>query len=341
MPRAAVRSITGLIGNNPPPDVIQFKVDQDTVHVGGAITGTVQLVGYEHRRKSPSVHLVLHGLEYTVVALPQSADNSMGRDYLKKNTTESKILIREELTMPDCGKKPQPFRFALPEDLPGTLRCVLDGTDPLLPSQCQIKYTVTASIHNQLGGEPSCTLVTHPIVVMHKEEIPESTPLDYMLPVSVEASIDILFKSIFSCGSMCAQNHTDEPIAKERYILLDTAFGKDFLYLSAGQSLKLLVQDWFGQLRGRGVWMIRVIEELRWTAQGRTAHNRQTWDLFANHHELPTTLRRSYDQKKTSLLTVRHEIVVYLTTRGPSKEILATTEPIPVRILSSNRGWDA
>lgn len=342
MPRVSVRSITGLIGNNPPLDVIDFKVDQDSVNVGGVITGTVFLTGCEHRRTSPSVRLVFHGLEYTVVAFPQSKDNSMGIDYLKKHSSASTDLTREELIMSDCGKKAQPFRFVIPDHLPSTLRCVLGGTDPTLPSQCQIKYTVTASIHNKLGGEASCTLVSHPVVVLPKSNIDKNTPLDETLSVAVEAPIDILFKSFFSCGNKADACSPDEEIT-ENYILLDGISGleKGFLNLSAGQSLKLKVQDWLGQLRGKGVWMIRLSEELRWSAQGRTAHSRQTFDLYANHHEIPTTLRRSYDPNNTSLMTVQHEIVVYLTTKGPEREILATTEPIPVRILSSHRGWDA
>jgi RNAse (barnase) inhibitor barstar len=59
-------------------------------------------------------------------------------------------------------------------------------------------------------------------------------------------------------------------------------------------------------------------------------HNQDTWDLFANHHELPMTLRWSHDPKKPTLLMVCHEIVVYLITKDPSKEILTMTEPIPV-----------
>ena len=342
MPRAAVRSIQGLIGNNTRADVIDLHIDNHKVRVGGAITGTVKLVGYEDRRNVPLVHLEFEGLENTIVAFPQDEDNAMGVEYLKKHTTETKILIREEVEMPDCGNKPQPFRFPIPDDLPGTLRCILDGTHPTLPSQCQIKYSVTATIHNQHGGEPSSTLVSHPILVLPQKEIPNSKPIDPSIRVSAEASsLDVLFKSFFSCGNMiCADTETD-PIAEAKYVLLEATLQKDALYLSAGQALKLEVSDWWGQLKGRGQWMMKISEELRWKAQGRIAHSRQTWDLYANHHELPTTLRRSYEPKKPSLVSVSHELVIYLTTKDVSKEILATTEPIPVQILSSDRGWDA
>ena len=333
------------MGRNPLPDhVIDFQVDNDSVHLGDAITGTVRLNGYENRKQIPQVHLVFHGMEYTVVALPQESYNEMGFDYLKKHTTEKNDLIRSELTVENCGQKAQMFRFPIPEDLPSTLRCVLGGTDPTLPSQCQVKYTVTASIYNTKPGENSSagrTLVSYPITVLPKKEVPKSTPLDPSITVSVENSLDVIFKSMFSCGSLClAPEELDDPISKETYILLDTAVDVD-LKLSAGQSLQVDIRDFWGQLKNRGSWMIKITEVLQWSAQGRIAQDKQTWDLFANHHEIPTRVRKSYQPKFHSLLSIRHELVVYMASKDGSRDILATTEPIPVQILSTNRGWDA
>ena len=340
MPRAAVRSIAGMTGRNPLPadHVIDFHVDNDSVHLGDAITGTVRLNGYENRKEIPQVHLVFHAMEYTVVALPQEEYNEMGMDYLKKHTSEKNDLLRSELTLEDCSKKAQPFRFAIPDNLPSSMRCVLGGTDPTLPSQCQVKYTVTASIESGSAGR---TLVSYPISVLPKKEVPESTPLDPSITVSVENSLDVIFKTMFSCGSLClAPEEYDDPIIKETYILLDTAVDID-LKLCAGQSLQVDIRDWWGQLKGRGVWMVKLTEDLQWSAQGRIAHDKQTWDLFANHHEIPSRVRKSFQPKFHSLLSIRHELVVYLASKDGSKDILATTEPIPVHILSTNRGWDA
>jgi hypothetical protein len=368
--RAAVRSITGLTGTNPPPscDRIDLRVDQRSFHVGSSVTGTVQLHHDELRSSSSvpnnkSVYLVLEGVESTVVAFPQTSDNSMGMDYLKKHTTEQHILTRQELTLEYCSK-PQIFRFALADNLPSTLRCVLDGTDPTLPSQCNIKYTVTASIYN---NNSSKLRVKHPITVFPKKE--STIPLDPVISVSVGSSLDVLCNSFFSCGGLF---NVDEPMIandndnSNNYILLESSHDHNLLHLSAGQVLKVdVVKDWLGHLSRRAttttVWMMRVSEELTWKAQGRTAHNRETWELFANHHELPTTLRPTYNHDTThhnhndrnahahahahahgSLIQVKHELVVYLTTKkNGAKEILATTEPIPIQIVTSNRGWDA
>ena len=94
--------------------------------------------------------------------------------------------------------------------------------------------------------------------------------------------------------------------------------------------------------------MIKLTEELQWKAKGRTAHNQQTWNLYANHHELPTTLSPSYDGMEQSLIQIRHELTIYMTTKdatatatATAKEILASTAPIPVRIVSTRAGWDA
>jgi hypothetical protein len=78
------------------------------------------------------------------------------------------------------------------------------------------------------------------------------------------------------------------------------------LYLSAGQSLKFRVQDWVGQLKGRGVWMIRVIEALRWTPahkdKRRTIYKPAEFFLFANHHELDLP-RKIYDEIKSQTIS--------------------------------------
>jgi len=89
------------------------------------------------------------------------------------------------------------------------------------------------------------------------------------------------------------------------------------------------------------VWMIRVIERRRWKAQGRVARSRQCWDLEANHDALPTTLRRSYDHDVNALLKVTHEMIVYVVRKNAPKIVLATTQPIPVQIVTSSWGGDS
>jgi hypothetical protein len=83
--------------------------------------------------------------------------------------------------------------------------------------------------------------------------------------------------------------------------------------------------------------MMRLTEELQWRAKGQTAFNQQTWNIYANNHELPTNLSPSYDTNEQSLVQVRHELTIYMTTAdatATAKEILASTAPIPIRIVS-------
>jgi hypothetical protein len=375
MTRAAVRAITGFCGLNPPANEIDLTVDQSTVHVGSAISGTVQVIGeYAH---DVSVTIVLGAVEYCVVALSAQQlkeHGNVGKEYLKKHTTERHILCNEEITLHNA-EHPAAFRFALPKNLPGTLRCVLDGTNDLLPSQCQIKYSVTASIVNH--SMSASRQISHPIVVLPRTE--SDIPLDSSMQVSVGSSMDVLYRNIFSCGgsetvlwpscstkSKPTQDDADDTISvfeeilegnssieeeendenMQPNIMMKTIMAKPnfildssctSLNLGAGQKLEVSVKDWFRQLK-TGIWMIRFIEDLSWVSQGRTARSQQSWDLYANHHELPATLRQSFS---STSISVKHELIVYLATKDTSKDIMAMTEPIPVTIVSNQRGWDA
>jgi hypothetical protein len=357
--RAKARCIATTTGDNPPTDDISLKIDQDVVHVGGEITGTINYHG------PLDVQVVLEGVEWTVVALSgngNTKDGKMGVEYLKKHTSQRRALLREERV--HSPGESTGFRFGLPEDLPGTLRCVLDGTDPTLPSQCQVKYTVTATIAND---EHNKAEICSPIVVLPKKEA--GIPIDPSIGVSIGSFVEALHQTLFECGTdfFCCTRESPEdnesvtiassklplqdqdPIGmmKDNCIFLETS--KNQLHLTPGQKLSVDVQDVFHLLYNRrpnSVWMIQLTEELQWRAQGRKAHNQQTWHLYANHHELPATLTPSYDDHDTqSLFHVRHEIIIYMTTASTkdssAKEYLASTAPIPVKIVSSRAGWDA
>lgn len=333
MTRASVKTIAGFSGVNPPKDVIDLTLDKDEVHAGCDVTGTIRMLG-----KTPvkSIHLILEGIEYSVVAFPGGSDNQMGLEYLKKHTTEKRIVTKQEMLL-DCAK-PQIFRFSLAENLPSTMKCRIDGSDPTLPSQCQITYTVSATVY----GKSSKAQVSHNLVVLPK--IHAISPVDPCITVAIGSILDFFLKTMFSCGDTLCQ--VEEPdvetsMAEEKYIILEP--NPTSLRLSVGQLIKVDVRDWLGLLSNPNyVWMIRLVERLSWTAKGRVARFRQSWDLYANHNEIPSTLRRTYDQDSKSLSKVFHEIIIYVKKKDSPKEvILATTEPIPIQIVSSSRGWDA
>lgn len=355
--RAKARCITSYIGDNPPTDDIFLKLDRDQVHVGTEITGKVEY----HGTHNHTVRVVLEGIETTVVALSNTMDETMSAEYLQKHTTEKQVILHEERVMEAAvASKISPsfgFHFGLPDDLPGTMRCVLDGTDPTLPSQCQIKYTVTATISNDgnNGRKEICCVV----VVLPKKEA--DVPIDPSMDVSIGSISEALYQTLFDCGTdlwFCTGDtptmddeitkqkqslQDQEPLAmiRDNCIFLETS--KARLNLTPGQKLSVNVRDWFRLLGGRrknSVWMMKLTEELRWRAKGRTAHNQQTWNLFANHHELPTTLSPSYESSAQSLFHIRHELTVFMTTKDASNEVLASTAPIPIRIVSSRSGWD-
>ena len=355
--RAKARCITTTSGDHPPTDDISLKIDQDRVHVGGEITGAINYHG------PLDVQVVLEGIEYTVVALTGTAgDGKMGMDYLQKHTSQQRVLLREEVLL--SSTESMGFRFGLPEDLPGTMRCVLDGTDPTLPSQCQVKYTVTAIVAND---EENRTEVCCPVVVLAKKE--SGVPIDPSISVSIGSFVEALHQTLFECGTdfFCCNRESPEdnesvtiasskvplqdqdPIGMTQDSCIFLESSKKELNLTPGQKLSVDVRDAFHLLYNRrpnSVWMIQLTEELQWKAHGRKAHNQQTWQLYANHHEFPATLTPSFDHDPQSLFHVRHEMIIYMTTASPkdspaAREYLASTAPIPVKIVSSRSGWDA
>lgn len=334
-------------------DMINLQLDRSRVHVGDTIAGTVQL-----QENSPTslVKLVLEGVQYTVVALKQSRDNNMGIEYLKKHTSEQQVLTRQEvlLDLSSSSSSKQPFRFIIPSGLPGTMKCVMSGTDPQLPSQCHIYYNITASIFKNT----STTQVSKAIVVIPQTE---DTPLDSSISVSVINPIKSIATTLFQCGSLNAIETEDEQEgghAVDECVLLgddETLFldktsqifsltcdnSQRTLHLAGGQVVMVHVSDWLGRQLS-GIWMMQLVEEITWWARGRSSSSISRWNLFANHHELPTTLQRTYENPH-SLLSVKHRLIVYLTTNeeDPSKEVLACSQPFPISIVSNTRGWDA
>ena len=361
--QCAVRALTGFpFCGLHAQNEIYLHIDQPTVHVDSVVTGTVQVVGeYAHEVVA---EVILEGIEYCVVAMSkeETAGRRLSKDYLKEHTTEARVFLKKEMTVHDA-EHPSLFRFALPKDIPGTLRCVLGESNPILPSQCQIKYTVTARILNQ-GAKQE---IEKSVVVIPRKE--SEFPVDRGIQVSsAKSALDVLNRNIMSCGGGAAAamqcdklvvpdgvqlfpaSTEDEILAEEnsgdlasdtfmelassKHIRLEAS--RSSLCLTAGTPLEVSVTDWFRQLKP-GSWMVRLMEEVNWRAQGRKEKSRQIWDLHANRQELPATLRRSF---AGSIASVRHELIVYLMDDA-TKEVLASTEIIPVLIVGNARGLDA
>jgi hypothetical protein len=362
--RAKARCITSYIGDNPPNDDLILRLDRDQVYAGTEITGNVEY----HGTINHTIRVVLEGVEISVVAFSHQMENGpTGLGYLQKHTSQERVILHEERVVEGAvSSKISPlfgFHFALPEDLPGTMRCVLDGTDPTLPSQCRIKYTVTAIISNDddSGRKEICAVV----IVLPKKG--DDVPVDASVDVSIASISEALYQKLFDCGFcgidllFCTGEtsslddtanhqkplHQKHPMSRisDNCIFLETS--KKQLNLTAGQKFEVHIRDWFrllGRRRKGSAWMMKLTEELQWRAKGRTAYNQQTWNIYANHHELPTTLSPSYDGNEQSLVQVRHELTIYMTTvkaAATAKEVLASTAPIPIRIVSSRSGVDA
>jgi hypothetical protein len=299
--------------------------------MGSEVTGYIRLTGDPANTK---VRVTFEGAESTVVAFPDNGDNSMGLEYLRKHTTDRIVITQQDMVM-DCATQ-QKFRFAVPDNIPGTLRNRVEGSHPKLPSQCQISYIVSAVVYS---GNSTEMQVSKEVVIMPKKE--SDIPVDPFVTVSIKSVFDLLFKAAFSCGdSLCYVDQPDieTPLAEDKYIILEPT--PCILYLSAGEPIKVQVRDSLGFLSGPNhVWMVRLVEKLSWRAKGRIEESRQSWDLFAEHHSIPTSLRRTYDQSPNSLIKVEHEAIVYVVKKeGGRQTILATTEPIPTTIVSSSIG---
>jgi hypothetical protein len=320
-------------------DVIELQVDNDSrVQAGQQLTGTIRL---QMNAPTSLVKLTFEGIENVVVALPQRRDNHMGAEYLRKHTSEINILVKEEVLLKDCSNKTQRFRFILPDDIPGTIRCILDGTHPKLPSQCHVFYKVTATIFKN----SSEAHVSKPIVVL---PAPTNVPIDSKISVSIKNPMESLINTVFQCGTLmnvATEDDDDESPSSNNsscfYFSLASKPSNN-LNLSGGQSVNVEVDDWLGR-QLKGIWMIQLIEEVSWSARGRTTSTQQSYNLFANHHEVPISIQQSF-QSVISSLCVKHKVIIYLTfnEEDPSDEIVASTDPIPVTIVSNTRGcWDA
>jgi len=322
---------------------LDVMLDQDQVRMGTEVSGYIRIRGDTRNTK---VRVLFEGIESTVVAFPNTIDNMMGMDYLRKHTTDRMVFLQQDILL-DCAIQ-QSFRFPIPDKLPGTMKYRVEGSHPVLPSQCQIRYMISAVM---FGGNASESETSKEIVIIPKRE--SDTPVDPFVRVSIQSVFDLFLKAAFSCGDALFyvdQPDIETPLAEEKYILLEP--NPSTLYLSAGQPIKVEVYDRLGFLSGPNhVWMVRLIEKLSWKAKGRIEQSRQSWDLFADHHIIPTTVRRTYDHRSDSLIKVEHEAIIYLVRKqsgsssgggvgvgGNNQTILATTEPIPTTIVSGSQG---
>ena len=324
-------------------DLLSLHIDRTRVHVGNDVTGSVNSIGDPNTK----VVLELEGIEYTVVALPNDELEGVRVRDLKKETFQKRIFLRERKDL--LSNASEGFRFVLPDNAPGTIRRTLDGTNSSLPSQCQIKYSVTAMIvdRNNAGNCHQESKSSKEIFVLPKKEV--DVPIDPSIGVSIGSKMEALQQTLLPWGklqgvinaALACSFPTSLETSQDNYIVLETS--KDELNLCIGQTVLLEVNDSFGLLSRQqqtAVWMFKLTEELSWEAKGRKASNKETWNLHVNNHAIPNLIP-SYDDSNESLIQVHHTLVVYMATKDKPTECLASTGPIRVRIVSSRMGWDA
>ena len=318
---------------HPPKDIIALQLDKREVCVGSDVTGRIQMIGSAPVK---SVHLILECIEYTVVAFPEDAEKKMSLEDLKKYTTEKRTVLKQEVLL-DCAKT-QMFRFSLANNLPTSMRYLMEETEPMLPSQCTVTYTLVATVY----GKSSKAQVIHNLVVLPQKE--PVSPTNPCISVSIGSTLEMYLKRMFSCGEFqCSA--TASPTAGREDALPESAPGSggkhlvlaadhEILHFSRGEVISISVKDPLGLLSNENsVWMIRLSERRSWQAQGRATTCQDSWDLCANEQAIPSTLRCTYDHDPRSLLIVFHEVIIYLKRKeGDQEVIVAATQPIPVKI---------
>ncbi len=327
-------------------DLLSLHIDRNRVQVGNDITGRVDSIG----EKDTKVIVEFEGIEYTVVALPGMSDEDLEGipvQDLQKETFQKRIFLQERKELESNAS--EGFRFGIPSNSPGTMRRTLDGTNSSLPSQCQIKYSVTATIipQDENEGRRLCheSKFSKEIFVLPKKA--SEVPIDPMIGVSIVSNMEALQQTLFSWGNLrgavdavlACSFPSDEP-RKDNYIVLEPSAEK--LNLCIGQTLQVEVHDSFRLLSRykNAVWMMKLTEELRWEAKGRKTSNTETWNLHVKNHAIPNLIP-SYDHSCDSLIQVHHALVVYMATEEKPAEYVASTGPIKVRIETSRAGWDA
>ena len=324
-------------GNHGSADFLSLHVDKTRVEVGSDITGRVDSIGDKHTK----VVVELEGIEYTVVA-DQDLEGIGVKD-LKKETFQKRIFLKETREL--SSNASAGFRFGIPNDAPGTIRRTLDGTNSSLPSQCQIKYSVTAMIVDMDGHREN--KFSKEIFVLPKKA--SDVPIDPTISVSIRSNMEACQQTLYSWANLwgaidavmaCTFPTETDGSEQNNFIELDASEEK--LNLCIGQTLLVEVNDSFGLLSQyqNAMWMIKLTEELSWEARGRTASSTETWNLHVKNHSIPNLIP-SYDYNYDSLIKVHHTLVVYMATEDKPTEYLASTGPIKVRIVSSRQGWDA
>lgn len=213
----------------------------------------------------------------------------------------------------------------------------MEGTDAMLPSQCQVTYTIVATVY----GNSSKAQVIHNLVVLpQKESIPPTNPC---ISVSIRSTLEMFWQRLFSCGELPCLVNTAQVASDET--LTESALGgnhvtilaanQETFHFSRGQVINVSVNDTMGVLSSpNSVWMVRFIERLAWTAQERGATHQHSCDVCANQEPIPNTLRCTYDNDPKSLLKVYHDVIIYSKRKEGEKEvIIAATQPIPARII--------
>ena len=330
---------------NDSTDLLSLHIDRIRVHVGNEVTGNVSSIGDPNTK----VVVELEGTEYTVVAMSENLFDGVSVQDLKKETFQKRTFLRQRKEL--SSNASEGFRFGIPNDAPGTIRRTLDGTSSSLPSQCQIKYTMTAMIVDRSDGY--ChqeSKFSKEIFVLPKKEV--DVPIDSSIGVSLGPKTEALHNTLLPWGilqgaidSICAcgipvSMQTDAS-AEDDYIVLESS--KDELNLCVGQTLLLEISDSYGILtrqQKNASWMFKLTEELSWEAKGRKTSSKETWNLHVDSHGIPKLIP-SYDHNPESLIQVQHTLVVYMAAKDKPTEFLASTGPIKVKIVSSRKGWDA
>jgi hypothetical protein len=256
---------------------------------------------------------VLEGKEETVIDR---------REYRKdpyRHHTESKLFATRKVILDQGTGDNYPYRVDLPEDWPSTMAC------DRFTAQCEIQYTLTASLDTLRTSVTPRTLVSTKIAVLQKP-----SEFDSSLTINVGSMIP-LTRSYF-CGLW------ETPI--DTYTLLPSL---ESVRLHPGQAFFVQVEDFKNLLKRQGSRMaVKLSERIDWTAKrcepnNPTTYNesfRYSWELPLSQNSearIPTNLHMTYE--KGHLIKVQHELIVFV--HDSTGQVLATTNRLSVRVVTA------
>lgn len=127
------------------PVKIGIRLEQNVVEAGNVLKGRVYLSIRSRDQQAQGIHLVLTGLEKSLIVKNETEQN---RETRKSLTTSSTFLnmdvplkIFPKGTVPP-GQYEYPFEWPLPDNIPSSMNCQLGD------SSCAIEYQLTAYLFN-------------------------------------------------------------------------------------------------------------------------------------------------------------------------------------------------